>query len=50
MFTNKWDSVNDLMDGGLAGGELGVIVAQLVLVNLGHYKHSEQTQFVKVRQ
>lgn len=22
-----WDSVNDLMDGGLAGGELGVIVA-----------------------
>ena len=23
----KWDSVNDLMDGGLAGGELGVIVA-----------------------
>jgi len=23
----QWDSVNDLMDGGLAGGELGVIVA-----------------------
>lgn len=23
----KWDSVNELMDGGLAGGELGVIVA-----------------------
>ena len=23
----KWDSVNDLMEGGLAGGELGVIVA-----------------------
>ncbi len=23
----KWDSVNDLMDGGLAGGELGVVVA-----------------------
>jgi len=23
----KWDSINDLMDGGLAGGELGVIVA-----------------------
>ena len=21
---NKWDSVNDLMEGGLAGGELGV--------------------------
>ena len=23
----KWDSINELMDGGLAGGELGVIVA-----------------------
>ena len=23
----QWDSVNDLMDGGLAGGELGVVVA-----------------------
>ena len=23
----KWDSVNELMDGGLAGGELGVVVA-----------------------
>ena len=23
----KWDSVNEIMDGGLAGGELGVIVA-----------------------
>ena len=23
----KWDSVNDLMEGGLAGGELGVVVA-----------------------
>ena len=23
----KWDSINELMDGGLAGGELGVVVA-----------------------
>ena len=23
----KWDSINEIMDGGLAGGELGVIVA-----------------------
>jgi archaellum biogenesis ATPase FlaH len=23
----QWDSINDLMDGGLAGGELGVVVA-----------------------
>ncbi len=37
-----WDVVNDVMDGGLGAGELagelGVILLQQVLVNLGHYK------------
>ena len=34
----QWDSVNDLMDGGLIGGELGVVVVQhlTVLVRVGH--------------
>ena len=33
-----WDVINDITDGGLGPGELGVIVApSLVLVSLGHY-------------
>ena len=43
------DSINEIMDGGLAGGELGVIVGKQVSVNLGHFKHSEQTQSNKVK-
>ena len=42
-----WDSVNDLMDGGLAGGELGVVVAPAgigkswVLSSMGAYALSQ---------
>ena len=34
-----WDTIDEIMDGGLAGGELGVVVVLQVLVSLGHYKH-----------
>ena len=33
-----WDVINDITDGGLGPGELGVVVVTLVLVSLGHYK------------
>ena len=33
-----WDLIDDLMDGGLGSGELGVVVVFLVLVKLGVYK------------
>ena len=48
----QWDSVNDLMDGGLAGGELGVVVAPAgigkswVLSAMGAYAISQGLNIV----
>ena len=45
----KWDSVNDLMEGGLKGGELGVIVATKGIGKSWTLQALGATQFDKVK-